>query len=58
VADLEGLAKDEFWAYLDNSDWYHAYDATGNLPRDNQGENRIILIVARQLAASPPRHHA
>jgi hypothetical protein len=30
VADLEGLAKDEFWIYLDNSDWCHAYDATGN----------------------------
>jgi hypothetical protein len=30
VADPEGLAKDEFWTYLDNSDWCHAYDATGN----------------------------
>ena len=30
VADLEGLAKDEFWTYLDNSDWCHAYDASGN----------------------------
>ena len=29
VADLEGLAKDEFWTYLDNSDWCHAYDADG-----------------------------
>jgi hypothetical protein len=30
VADLEGLAKDEFWTYLDNSDWCHAYDARGS----------------------------
>src|ERR1700733_8269018 len=29
IADLEHLAKDEFWAFLDNSDWCHAYDATG-----------------------------
>jgi hypothetical protein len=29
VADLEALAKDEFWAFLDNSDWCHAYDADG-----------------------------
>jgi hypothetical protein len=29
VADLEGLAKDEFWTFLDNSDWCHAYDANG-----------------------------
>jgi hypothetical protein len=29
VADLDGLAKDEFWTFLDNSDWCHAYDASG-----------------------------
>ncbi|HEY2750220.1 ParB-like protein [Phenylobacterium sp.] len=29
VADLEDLAKDEFWAFLDNNDWCHAYDADG-----------------------------
>ena len=29
VADLEHLAKDEFWTFLDNSDWCHAYDAAG-----------------------------
>jgi hypothetical protein len=29
VADLEGLAKKEFWTFLDNSDWCHAYDADG-----------------------------
>jgi hypothetical protein len=29
VADLERLAKDEFWAFLDNSSWCHAYDAKG-----------------------------
>ncbi|MHB8286050.1 MAG: ParB-like protein [Caulobacteraceae bacterium] len=29
VADLENLAKDEFWTFLDNSAWCHAYDAKG-----------------------------
>jgi hypothetical protein len=29
IADLEGLAKKEFWTFLDNSDWCHAYDADG-----------------------------
>jgi hypothetical protein len=29
VADLGDLAKDEFWTFLDNSDWCHAYDANG-----------------------------
>ena len=28
-ADLSHLAKAEFWAFLDNSDWCHAYDADG-----------------------------
>jgi hypothetical protein len=43
VADLEDLAKDEFWAFLDNSDWCHAYDAAGNrcklsdIPRNLSG---------------------
>ena len=29
VADLQDLAKEEFWTFLDNSDWCHAYDADG-----------------------------
>jgi hypothetical protein len=29
VADLERLGKEEFWTFLDNSDWCHAYDADG-----------------------------
>jgi hypothetical protein len=29
VADLQHLAKKEFWTFLDNSDWCHAYDADG-----------------------------
>jgi hypothetical protein len=29
VADLEGLRKDEFWTFLDNNDWCHAYDGSG-----------------------------
>jgi hypothetical protein len=28
-ADVSHLPKDEFWTYLDNSDWCHAYDADG-----------------------------
>lgn len=29
VADLRHLPKREFWTYLDNSSWCHAYDARG-----------------------------
>ena len=29
VADLKHLPKREFWTYLDNSGWCHAYDADG-----------------------------
>lgn len=29
VADLTHLPKREFWTYLDNSGWCHAYDAEG-----------------------------
>jgi hypothetical protein len=29
VADLEKLEKEEFWTFLDNNDWCHAYDAAG-----------------------------
>jgi hypothetical protein len=29
IADLQLLEKDEFWSFLDNSDWCHAYDAEG-----------------------------
>jgi hypothetical protein len=29
IDDLQGLAKDEFWTFLDNSDWCHAYDSNG-----------------------------
>jgi hypothetical protein len=29
VADLSHLAKDEFWVFLDNRDWCHAYDGHG-----------------------------
>lgn len=28
-ADVSHLPKEEFWAFLDNSDWCHAYDADG-----------------------------
>lgn len=29
IADLRTLKKGEFWIYLDNRDWCHAYDSTG-----------------------------
>jgi len=29
LADLSKLPKDEFWTFLDNSDWCHAYNAAG-----------------------------
>ena len=29
IADLENLGKEEFWSFLDNSDWCHAYDDSG-----------------------------
>jgi hypothetical protein len=29
VADLRTLKKSEFWIYLDNRDWCHAYDSEG-----------------------------
>jgi len=29
VADLSNLSKDEFWTFLDNNDWCHAYDGKG-----------------------------
>ena len=36
LADLSGLCKSEFWTFLDNSAWCHAYDADGKRrPLDN-----------------------
>jgi hypothetical protein len=29
LADLQSLEKDEFWSFLDNNDWCHAYDGDG-----------------------------
>lgn len=29
IADLRSLKKPEFWIYLDNRDWCHAYDGAG-----------------------------
>jgi hypothetical protein len=29
VADLAALAKSEFWTFLDNNDWCHAYNGAG-----------------------------
>jgi hypothetical protein len=39
--DLQGLAKDEFWTFLDNSDWCHAYDSNG--------ERRELSAIPRSL---------
>jgi len=41
VADLEGLSKNEFWTFLDNSDWCHAYDA--------DGERRALADIPKSL---------
>lgn len=30
LADLSALSKHEFWTFLDNSGWCHAYDEKGN----------------------------
>ena len=42
IADLGGLAKKEFWTFLDNSDWCHAYD--------EKGERRALDDIPRRLA--------
>jgi len=41
-ADLTHLGKDEFWAFLDNSDWCHAYDA--------DGERRALSDIPKSLS--------
>ena len=41
VADLEGLAKEEFWTFLDNNDWCHAYDA--------EGKRRALAEIPKKL---------
>jgi len=42
VADLQSLAKDEFWSFLDNSSWCHAYDA--------EGKRRELSDIPKRLA--------
>lgn len=42
VADLEHLAKTEFWTFLDNSAWCHAYDA--------KGERRALSDIPKALS--------
>ena len=42
LADLERLGKEEFWTFLDNSDWCHAYDA--------EGERRPLADIPKSLA--------
>lgn len=42
LADLSNLAKDEFWAFLDNNDWCHAYDA--------EGERQALTAIPKSLS--------
>jgi hypothetical protein len=42
LANLSKLAKDEFWAFLDNNDWCHAYDA--------DGERRALSDIPKTLS--------
>jgi hypothetical protein len=42
LADLSHLAKAEFWTFLDNSDWCHAYDA--------DGERRALADIPKSLS--------
>jgi hypothetical protein len=41
-ADLSHLAKSEFWTFLDNSDWCHAYDA--------EGERRALSDIPKSIS--------
>jgi hypothetical protein len=41
LADLERLGKAEFWTFLDNNDWCHAYDA--------EGERRPLTDIPKSL---------
>lgn len=43
LADLQTLSKDEFWIFLDNSDWCHAYDA--------DGKRRQLTDIPKQLSS-------
>lgn len=41
LEDISHLPKDEFWTFLDNSDWCHAYD--------RQGRRRDLKDIPKQL---------
>ena len=45
VADLQHLAKKEFWTFLDNSDWCHAYDADGKRRGLSDIPNRLTELT-------------
>lgn len=50
LADLSHLPKDEFWTFMDNSDWCHAYD--------EKGERRELTKIPKnfgKLEADPYR---
>lgn len=70
VADLAHLPKKEFWTFLDNNDWCHAYDAEGErcelaaIPKclddlDNDPYRSLVgeLIRAGGCAKSPAPFH-
>ena len=42
LADLSHLPKSEFWTFLDNSDWCHAYDS--------EGERRALSDIPNSLS--------
>ena len=41
LADLSNLGEDEFWTFLDNSDWCHAYD--------DKGQRRALSAIPKGL---------
>jgi len=42
IEDLSHLEKDEFWIFLDNSDWCHAYDEKGQRRRLSDIPKRLV----------------
>ena len=59
VADLSNLPKHEFWTYLDNSAWCHAYDAHGVRKALTDIPKRLVDLADdpyRSLAGALIRH--
>ena len=45
IADLSTLPKDEFWTFLDNNSWCHAYDAKGRRRELDDIPNKLIELA-------------